>query len=861
MPQPNPILESNIAQIALGDYSDQTPGPPPGPISVKAVVNALPWQAFTFYVANQLVTNGGTTYIADVPHLSGASFAGTNWSVFGSGGGGGAVGGALAGTLPNPTLAGVFTARVTTGTVAAHETSILGNTAPITLTLPAAPINGTINTFDGTGLSGTTATVTVLAGAGDTLWAALTIQPGQVVSLQYSSATNAWFGSGGSPLPPSVAHVGSAVYALPPATGNAITDTANVQAGLTATAGGGDLLFNGIYHVNAQLTYYAATRWIGTARGASGIQLTADLYVSGASPALFIVPYGGETAFASGEAWIAENMTFTGPGGGSCGSGSSIAGNKTTGIRLNHQALLKHCYVSGFFVGGEMWADHCAIRDSKISSNYYNLDFSDAMTTFGNQTLDNVDLTGAWLSSVHIGGAGYWDASSAYNTHMGASPLGIFKTDTQSGWDGSGNPVYAGTPSTQGGVTGFDFSSVYFESMGNGAILDISTGAGALTLGAGVWSPCNMSWSATYLVTNAPLNNTLYQGEWSVITRNVGDECYLYGGESPMVAGSVGAWHIAGGAGPILVQDGPQTNAFGSGSTWCPSCSGSPVMQLPDGTARLYAATGTIAAGDLVEMTRTSFTVQRATGTVPVLGVARNAASGGVCLVQVDGLATLNFIGTGLVVSSDRLSLNTGTPYLADEASANPTMPVVGTATVSGSSPTVQLAGILLLLGGGVPQSLPLAGGTMAGVIAMGANKITGVANGSGAQDVAAFGQIPTASSTQTLSNKRITKRVIPVTQSATPAINTDTTDVASITGLAQAITSMSTNLTGTPQPGDTLIIEITDNGTARALAFGASFVASGTIAVPTTTVPSTLLTTGWRRVAANTAWVIAGIS
>jgi hypothetical protein len=41
-------------------------------------------------------------------------------------------------------------------------------------------------------------------------------------------------------------------------------------------------------------------------------------------------------------------------------------------------------------------------------------------------------------------------------------------------------------------------------------------------------------------------------------------------------------------------------------------------------------------------------------------------------------------------------------------------------------------------------QLLPRTGGAMTGAIAMGANKITGVANGSAAQDVAAFGQIPT---------------------------------------------------------------------------------------------------------------------
>jgi len=113
---------------------------------------------------------------------------------------------------------------------------------------------------------------------------------------------------------------------------------------------------------------------------------------------------------------------------------------------------------------------------------------------------------------------------------------------------------------------------------------------------------------------------------------------------------------------------------------------------------------------------------------------------------------------------------------------------------------------------------------------------------------------IPSISSTNTLTNKRVTARVVTTTQSATPTINTDNTDVASITGLAQAITSFTTNLSGTPVAGDTLIIEITDNGTARAISWGASFEAS-TVALPTTTVISTLLTVGFRWNSATSKW------
>lgn len=104
-----------------------------------------------------------------------------------------------------------------------------------------------------------------------------------------------------------------------------------------------------------------------------------------------------------------------------------------------------------------------------------------------------------------------------------------------------------------------------------------------------------------------------------------------------------------------------------------------------------------------------------------------------------------------------------------------------------------------------------------------------------------ASGSYATLTGVEDLENKRITKRVGTVTQSATPSVNTDNMDIASITGLAQAITNMSTNLTGTPVAGDMIMFQITDNGTARAISWGSSFSAT-TVALPTTTVISTML-------------------
>jgi len=96
-----------------------------------------------------------------------------------------------------------------------------------------------------------------------------------------------------------------------------------------------------------------------------------------------------------------------------------------------------------------------------------------------------------------------------------------------------------------------------------------------------------------------------------------------------------------------------------------------------------------------------------------------------------------------------------------------------------------------------------------------------------------------------TLAGIRITPRVGTEVSSATPTINTDNVDAHSITALGLAITSMTTNLSGTPTNFQKLTIRILDNGTARTIAWGASFEDAGQV-LPTTTVISKLLTAGF---------------
>ncbi len=113
---------------------------------------------------------------------------------------------------------------------------------------------------------------------------------------------------------------------------------------------------------------------------------------------------------------------------------------------------------------------------------------------------------------------------------------------------------------------------------------------------------------------------------------------------------------------------------------------------------------------------------------------------------------------------------------------------------------------------------------------------------------------IPSISSTNTLTNKRITPRVTSEASSATPTINTDNSDAHSITALATAVTSMTTNLSGTPTDFQKLTIRFKDNGTARAITWGASFEAKG-VTLPTTTVISKVLTVGFLWDSVTSKW------
>ncbi len=105
-----------------------------------------------------------------------------------------------------------------------------------------------------------------------------------------------------------------------------------------------------------------------------------------------------------------------------------------------------------------------------------------------------------------------------------------------------------------------------------------------------------------------------------------------------------------------------------------------------------------------------------------------------------------------------------------------------------------------------------------------------------------------------------IPPRTTTETSSATPTINVANTDIHTITALAAAITSFTTNLTGTPVNGQKLTIRIKDNGTARAITWGASFASRGAT-LPTTTILGKYVYIGFMYNSTASIWDCVAVS
>lgn len=196
--------------------------------------------------------------------------------------------------------------------------------------------------------------------------------------------------------------------------------------------------------------------------------------------------------------------------------------------------------------------------------------------------------------------------------------------------------------------------------------------------------------------------------------------------------------------------------------------------------------------------------------------------------------------GTYDIVTGTLVKVNSGTSYAGFWYVTTTGTPVIGTDAVDFGKASSELAVVSAFMQ------------TVLDDANAGAARTTlGLAIGT---DVQAYDATNTlAANTQTLTNKRVTARVGSTTSHATPTINTDNVDIYKLTAQAEDITSMTTNLSGTPTDGQVLIIQITGTA-ARAITWGASFEAS-TVALPTTTVTTAMLSVGFLWNSVTSKW------
>jgi hypothetical protein len=253
-------------------------------------------------------------------------------------------------------------------------------------------------------------------------------------------------------------------------------------------------------------------------------------------------------------------------------------------------------------------------------------------------------------------------------------------------------------------------------------------------------------------------------------------------------------------------------------------------------------AVGTDDTQTLTNKTLTSPAVTGLTGTLssPVITTPQinDTSSDHQYVFAVSELAADRTVTLPLLTGNDTFVFADFTQTLTNKTLTSPTLttPTLGVATATSINKVTITA---------PATSATLTLVTGSSLITSGAYAITLTSTATTGVTLPTTGTLATLAGTETFTNKRITKRITTITSSATPTVNTDNCDCVTITALAAAITSMSTNLSGTPTNFQTLIYRIKDDGTARGITWGTSFEAKG-VDLPTTTVLSKVLTVGF---------------
>jgi hypothetical protein len=222
----------------------------------------------------------------------------------------------------------------------------------------------------------------------------------------------------------------------------------------------------------------------------------------------------------------------------------------------------------------------------------------------------------------------------------------------------------------------------------------------------------------------------------------------------------------------------------------------------------------------------------------------------------------ISFIVNGSVNTTDAMTINTNgsVAFNGQVGSAGQVLQSNATSAPTWVTPN---AGTVTSVAATVPSFLSVAGSpiTTSGTLAI---TLSGtalpIANGGTGATTLAGASIVTYTGTETLTNKRVTPRVSPLSGTITSPYqaNSDSFDIIVITGLSNNLTFSAPS--GTPTNGQKLIYRISDNGTVRTLNFTA-FTAVG-VTLPTATIGTStkVIYVGCIYNADNTRWDVIAV-
>lgn len=119
-------------------------------------------------------------------------------------------------------------------------------------------------------------------------------------------------------------------------------------------------------------------------------------------------------------------------------------------------------------------------------------------------------------------------------------------------------------------------------------------------------------------------------------------------------------------------------------------------------------------------------------------------------------------------------------------------------------------------------------------------------------------GDLVGTTDTQTLTNKRVTKRVVTTTTGTTITPTGDTADDYCVTALGSGATIAAPS--GTPTHGQVLVLRLKDDGTGRALTWNSIYRAIG-VDLPSTTVANKTMYIGIKYNLTDTKWDVLSVN